>query len=214
MRLLPALVLACLTFAVGCGGTVKDDPSADGGAGSSGNGGSSGGSGTACGTATCSAGEYCCNASCGICAKPGEGCVAIACEPVPCGAVTCGAGEYCCDASCGTCAKQGEACTPSQGCPGQQCGDTTCAAGQFCCDPACGQCASTKVECAGLVSCACEPQKAEGTGLCDGFFGYKWTGGGCVGVSGCSCVGSDCDKLYMDEPACIKDHETCPQYFD
>lgn len=34
-----------------------------------------------CGTKTCGAGEYCCNASCGICAPLGGACIQIACVP-------------------------------------------------------------------------------------------------------------------------------------
>ncbi len=29
---------------------------------------------------TCAAGQYCCNASCGICAADGESCISLACE--------------------------------------------------------------------------------------------------------------------------------------
>jgi hypothetical protein len=36
--------------------------------------------GLACGSSTCAAGEYCCNASCGMCAPPGVACIQIACE--------------------------------------------------------------------------------------------------------------------------------------
>jgi hypothetical protein len=39
--------------------------------------------GEACGSRTCGAGEYCCNASCGICAPAGGACIQIACaEPM------------------------------------------------------------------------------------------------------------------------------------
>ena len=34
-----------------------------------------------CGTKTCGAGDYCCNASCGICAPEGYACIQIACAP-------------------------------------------------------------------------------------------------------------------------------------
>ncbi len=58
------------------------------------------GSGEACGPVVCSPGTECCNASCGICVAPGEGCPAIACvdggSPIVCGGTTCGAGEQCC----------------------------------------------------------------------------------------------------------------------
>jgi len=36
--------------------------------------------GVACGNATCPVGTECCNASCGICVKPGETCIQTACE--------------------------------------------------------------------------------------------------------------------------------------
>lgn len=37
-------------------------------------------SGVQCGTVTCANGQYCCNASCGMCAPPGVACIQIACE--------------------------------------------------------------------------------------------------------------------------------------
>lgn len=37
--------------------------------------------GPRCGPTTCAAGEECCNASCGICVKPGGACTQQACEP-------------------------------------------------------------------------------------------------------------------------------------
>jgi hypothetical protein len=43
-------------------------------------GGPSGG-GQACGSSTCGAGEFCCNASCGLCAKMGEFCTQQVCAP-------------------------------------------------------------------------------------------------------------------------------------
>jgi hypothetical protein len=46
-----------------------------------GTGGSSGG--VACGKNTCSAGEICCSASCGICGPRGGACPAIVCQPPP-----------------------------------------------------------------------------------------------------------------------------------
>jgi hypothetical protein len=39
--------------------------------------------GDACGTITCSYGQVCCNASCGICVPPGGTCTQLACEPTP-----------------------------------------------------------------------------------------------------------------------------------
>jgi hypothetical protein len=37
--------------------------------------------GEPCGSAVCGAGEYCCNASCSMCAPEGNFCIQIACEP-------------------------------------------------------------------------------------------------------------------------------------
>lgn len=36
--------------------------------------------GAQCGDATCNQGLVCCNASCGICTRPGEACIQIACD--------------------------------------------------------------------------------------------------------------------------------------
>jgi hypothetical protein len=55
----------------------------------------------------------------------------------------------------------------------------------------------------------CTPQDAMGEGFCDAFFGYAWTGVGCGGVSGCSCVGADCDALYASVDECNAAHEGC-----
>lgn len=53
----------------------------------------------ACGPSTCTGGDVCCNASCGICTGPGEVCIQVACDPATtpksCAAVTCLAGETC-----------------------------------------------------------------------------------------------------------------------
>jgi hypothetical protein len=37
--------------------------------------------GPTCGPNTCAPGQYCCNASCGICAPKGAACIQIACDP-------------------------------------------------------------------------------------------------------------------------------------
>jgi hypothetical protein len=34
-----------------------------------------------CGNNVCTGGDICCNASCGICTKPGMFCIQIACSP-------------------------------------------------------------------------------------------------------------------------------------
>lgn len=102
--LAPLSLLGC-SVSHGAGG----DPPADGGVGSDATlvVPDSGGP-VLCGDHACPAGEVCCNASCGICAPPGAGCLAIECvdagsaadagSPVICGTIAglvCGPGEYC-----------------------------------------------------------------------------------------------------------------------
>ncbi|KAK4167808.1 hypothetical protein QBC43DRAFT_331542 [Cladorrhinum sp. PSN259] len=67
--------------------------------------------GGACGPSTCAKGLECCNPSCGICTKPGQGCTKQACLGPPCGRKTCPFGEKCCNKSCGYCVKPGQKCT-------------------------------------------------------------------------------------------------------
>jgi hypothetical protein len=67
--------------------------------------------GEPCGAATCGHGEYCCNASCGICAPRGGVCTQQYCSAGEvCGMTMCGADEFCCNASCGICAPLGGMC--------------------------------------------------------------------------------------------------------
>jgi len=67
-------------------------------------------------------------------------------------------------------------------------------------------CERAHAECTGSP---CDALDAEGDGLCDGFFGYSWDGAGCVGISGCSCVGTNCDRLYDSPAACTAAHSGC-----
>ena len=71
--------------------------------------------GVPCGKNTCGAGQYCCNPSCGTCARLNELCTQEACEDpptgTPCGNTVCGPGEFCCNPSCSTCAENGGGCT-------------------------------------------------------------------------------------------------------
>lgn len=61
----------------------------------------------------------------------------------------------------------------------------------------------------GACNGSCAPQDASGEGLCDGFFGYAWTGMSCFGVSGCNCVGRDCGSLAMTEEECLARYAGC-----
>src|SRR5690242_20519960 len=69
-----------------------------------------------CGKAVCEPGTTCCNASCGLCVKPGMGCTAHICPPIivepptnqQCGPNVCKAGLECCNESCGICVEPGK----------------------------------------------------------------------------------------------------------
>ncbi len=64
----------------GRGGATGGAMGGRGGAGGAPGSEGGGGSGVvACGTATCGAGQFCCNASCNLCAPAGVGCIQIAC---------------------------------------------------------------------------------------------------------------------------------------
>jgi hypothetical protein len=64
-----------------------------------------------CGPTICAKGLQCCNASCGVCTKPGMACTMQACVGPVCGRKVCAFGEKCCNESCGYCVKPGGGCT-------------------------------------------------------------------------------------------------------
>ncbi|GAB1315648.1 hypothetical protein MFIFM68171_05858 [Madurella fahalii] len=142
----------------------------------------------ACGPNVCASGQVCCNASCGICAMPGEACTEQACLGPQCGPDVdffCPLGQVCCNESCGKCAPPGTPCT-MEGCLppppdpdpglGPTCGNTTCAAGETCCNPSCGICTKPDQGCGGVV---CEdPPPVPGPG--------RWCGEElCLGLERC-----------------------------
>jgi hypothetical protein len=55
----------------------------------------------------------------------------------------------------------------------------------------------------------CAPMNASGVGPCDAFLGWTWDGAACVGVSGCSCEGTDCEDLHASFEECQKAHAGC-----
>lgn len=57
----------------------------------------------------------------------------------------------------------------------------------------------------------CSAQDARGEGACDLALGVAWLGSYCGTLSGCSCVGDDCDALYADLDACGQAHRACPR---
>lgn len=52
---------------------------------------------------------------------------------------------------------------------------------------------------------------ARGEGGCEAVLGVVWTGSFCASISGCSCVGADCDLLFETMDACVATFRTCPR---
>jgi hypothetical protein len=138
--------------------------------------------GEPCGSVHCPEGTGCCNASCGICARPDEACIQLACE-----------GED--DAA------------PPGG--GNRCGPVTCGAGEVCCNESCGICTEPEGACIQLACDACTPMDAAGEGQCFIFFGYAWNGEACVSIGGCSCKGAHCPHLFADRRECERQYQAC-----
>ncbi len=114
------------------------------------------------------------------------------------------------DAGPGFCIIRGVRCVPGVPCRIDACTTCTCSGDTVGCaiDPGCGVDAGS-VD-AG-VPILCPPQDARGVGACAAFFGYAWNGSDCVGVSGCSCDGTDCMSLYRDPMECLRAHFECPR---
>ena len=200
----------------GCGEAHDGPGGADGGR-------EGGGGGVACGPTVCEDGLVCCNASCGICVAPGEGCPTIACVDAGAdagggqvcgvrGTDPCPSDQYCDfpdEAMCGaadapgTCRARPDACT--EDCPGV-CGCD----GQFHCNACAAASAGVDVDPDG--SCApadCAPMDATGQGACRRILGVSWNGSACVSLGGCECVGTDCDALYGSLEACRDARSDC-----
>lgn len=91
---------------------------------------------------------------------------------------------------------------------GQQCvGESGCT-----CEGAdCGDLFPTLEECqSAFCRCLCEPQDVEGSGACRLLLGWYWTGGVCLPLSGCSCLGDDCPNLFSSQQECELAHRECP----
>lgn len=56
----------------------------------------------------------------------------------------------------------------------------------------------------------CDAMDARGQGACDRFLGYAWTGSSCRGLSGCSCIGADCMRLFNSPGECEERFGQCP----
>jgi hypothetical protein len=58
-------------------------------------------------------------------------------------------------------------------------------------------------------SASCAAQNAHGQGSCEMLLGWGWDGRACIPLSGCSCQGPDCNKLFADPGACYKVYGVC-----
>lgn len=205
--------LAALFFLAGC-------------AGSHGRSGPDSGAGERCGPTVCAVGQVCCNASCGICTAPDEGCPAIACVDAGggelCGGSVCGEGQTCCPG----CPGAPDFCVSGSFCPGGACpppppGCESCAEGELCC-PGCGSesfCASGPW-CPDL-DCPPPPPGCESCGAgelccpgCPGTGSFCVSGSECPvfdcpmpvceGLSYCDCTAATgCEPLVDLTPGCV-----------
>ncbi len=121
----------------------------------------------------------------------------------------CGADAYCVyDDVCGReapghCEPRPEVCT--EDCPGV-CGCD----GRFYCNACLAASMGVDVDPADTCRGAdCDPMDARGEGLCRAILGYRWTGSACQPLSGCSCVGADCTRLYGSLDECTAAHREC-----
>ncbi|MFV8753823.1 hypothetical protein ACNOYE_25035 [Nannocystaceae bacterium ST9] len=90
-------------------------------------------------------------------------------------------------------------CVPLSGC---NCEGPDC--GNLYADP--DQCKDDHAECVGPD---CAPDDALPSGDCQLPLGVIWTGDNCLSISGCECIGSDCDNIAIDELTCWDEHALC-----
>ncbi|MEM9070224.1 MAG: hypothetical protein AAGE52_17085 [Myxococcota bacterium] len=152
-----------------------------------------------------------CRAGESVCSGPGGECPPLACPPPTCGDEFC-PGEACCSDCDGNqfCAEDGLMC-PEFDCPPPMCDDGVECDGRCCADCEGNTfCAFGGVACP-LLDCPdeCSAQDARGDGPCAAFFGYAWNGAECVGLSGCDCVGSECDEAFDTFEACQAAYRGC-----
>ena len=84
------------------------------------------------------------------------------------------------------------------------------------CDPKVPPCAAGDTNCDPKVppvdSCAAQAVKADES--CDAFLGYAWDGKSCFALSGCACIGPDCNALFKTAEACKTKFQACGQASD
>jgi hypothetical protein len=55
----------------------------------------------------------------------------------------------------------------------------------------------------------CTPMNAEAVGPCLAIIGTKWDGSSCVEMSGCECIGDDCEELFPGLEECAEAMAQC-----
>jgi hypothetical protein len=141
--------------------------------------GDTGVSGQACGKSVCGEGTVCCNASCGICTKPGGVCIQLACDEEPskptCAATLCKEGTVCVEGP------NGAECKPQQ--EPSSCALALCPKDTYCDD------ISGQATCLPLPSC-------DGTKCDEGMH---------CELQEVTCVRAPCPP----QPTCVKDVDPC-----
>jgi len=70
------------------------------------------------------------------------------------------------------------------------------------------KCSAGQAHCGATPSC--KPMDAKGVGNCKMLLGWYYNGKTCSSLSGCSCAGTDCSKLYKSSGACNTAYAACP----
>ncbi|UJR82168.1 hypothetical protein [Sandaracinus amylolyticus] len=147
-------------------------------------------------TARCSSGALVLERECG------PGCSACA------SSADCDAESYC-DFTALGCHGPGSCMPRPSGCP-EDCPGVCACDGTTHCNACIANAAGASVARPGACDApGCEAQDARGEGACLLFLGYAWNGAACTGISGCQCIGADCDELYPSPDACSAARAGC-----
>ncbi len=180
--------------------------------------GTDGDGGTMCGSNVCAGDEACCTGCDGetMCSEPGGACPAIGCPE--CGDEICEPGAVCCDG----CAPDESFCSSEEGiCPQLDCPEPIVCANGVECDPGgrcCAGCDGAEfcVEArAGCPDVGCPPpgpcraMRVQAEGDCRRTIGYFWTGFSCAPLTGCDCIGPDCNELLSSRDRCEDAFRSC-----
>ncbi|HEY8430582.1 MAG TPA: hypothetical protein VIL20_19515 [Sandaracinaceae bacterium] len=141
-----------------------------------------------------------CEAAHAHCRGGGGGCATRAdCDP-----------DHFCDYPPGACGGSGE-CRPLPGeipCPDGAPPVCGCDGMTYACEVAAHQ-VGVSVHSEGACSGACAPMDARGLGACTALLGHRWNGSSCEVLTGCSCDGANCPRVFGTQDECEFAHEGC-----